>query len=70
MHWFGKRRGGPLTELGRLSAHPDPSVREELVWALAGWSTPGVAELLDHLADDPDFDVREAVEAGVESWEE
>jgi hypothetical protein len=33
------------------------------VWAVAGWRTPGVAGLLDTLADDPDDDVREAVAA-------
>ncbi|WP_326687109.1 MULTISPECIES: HEAT repeat domain-containing protein [unclassified Streptomyces] len=63
LHWFGMRRRGPLAQLGHLAAHPDPRVREELVWAVARWSTPGVAELLDGLADDPDPDVREAVEA-------
>ncbi|MEV6320260.1 HEAT repeat domain-containing protein [Nocardia sp. NPDC051787] len=63
LHWFGMRRRGPLAQLARLAAHPHPSVREELVWAVAGWSTPGVAELLDGLADDPHPDVREAVEA-------
>ncbi|WP_461006786.1 HEAT repeat domain-containing protein [Streptomyces capparidis] len=63
LHWFGMRRRGPLAQVGRLAAHPDPAVREELVWAVARWSTPGVAELLDGLADDPHPDVREAVEA-------
>ncbi|MDX3578980.1 HEAT repeat domain-containing protein [Streptomyces sp. FL07-04A] len=63
LHWFGMRRRGPLAELAPLQAHPDPSVREELVWAVAGWSTPGVAGLLDRLAEDPDPDVREAVHA-------
>jgi hypothetical protein len=60
--WFGMRRRGPLAQLTRLAAHPDPGVREELVWAVAHWSTPGVTELLDGLADDPHPDVREAVE--------
>lgn len=62
LHWFGMRRRGPLAQLTRLAAHPDPGVREELVWAVARWSTPGVTELLDGLADDPHPDVREAVE--------
>ncbi|MDH2387281.1 HEAT repeat domain-containing protein [Streptomyces sp. HNM0663] len=61
LHWFGMRRRGPLAELARLASHPDPRVREELVWAVARWSTPGVAELLDALADDPHPDVWEAV---------
>ncbi|MFM9451365.1 HEAT repeat domain-containing protein [Streptomyces europaeiscabiei] len=63
LHWFGMRRRGPLAPLARLAAHPDPGVREDLVWAVSGWSTPGVGELLDRLADDPHPDVREAVEA-------
>ncbi|MEU5595237.1 HEAT repeat domain-containing protein [Streptomyces sp. NPDC020298] len=63
LHWFGMRRRGPLARLARLSGHPDPGVREELVWAVARWSTPGVAELLDGLAGDPHPDVREAVAA-------
>ncbi|MFD6275304.1 HEAT repeat domain-containing protein [Streptomyces sp. NPDC060209] len=63
LHWFGTRRRGPLAQLARLAAHPDPGVREELVWAVARWSTPGVTELLDGLAGDPHPDVREAVEA-------
>ncbi|NWF30257.1 HEAT repeat domain-containing protein [Streptomyces sp. PKU-EA00015] len=63
LHWFGMRRRGPLAQLSRLATHPDPGVREELVWAVARWSTPGVTELLDGLADDPHSDVREAVEA-------
>jgi len=67
LHWFGMRRRGPLSQLARLAAHPDPGVREELVWAVACWSTPGVAELLDGLAHDPHPDVREAVEAVRES---
>lgn len=60
LHWFGMRRRGPLAQLSRLATHPDPGV---LVWAVAHWSTPGVTELLDGLADDPHSDVREAVEA-------
>lgn len=63
LHWFGMRRRGPLDQLTRLAAHPDPTVREDLVWAVARWSTPGVTDLLDTLATDPDPDVREAVEA-------
>ncbi|GGW12653.1 hypothetical protein GCM10010264_49890 [Streptomyces globisporus] len=63
LHWFGMRRRGPVDRLRGLAAHPDPGVREDLVWAVARWSTPGVAELLDGLADDPHPDVREAVEA-------
>ncbi|MER5883746.1 HEAT repeat domain-containing protein [Streptomyces sp. NPDC001941] len=62
LHWFGMRRRGPLAELGRLALHPDPGVREDLVWAIGHWSTPGVAEVLRTLADDPDPDVRDAVE--------
>ncbi|TDC93095.1 HEAT repeat domain-containing protein [Actinomadura sp. 7K507] len=67
LHWFGMRRRGPLDQLIRLAAHPDPGVREDLVWAVARWTTPGVTELLDGLAGDPDPDVREAVEAAQES---
>ncbi|GHF72175.1 hypothetical protein GCM10018790_57530 [Kitasatospora xanthocidica] len=63
LHWFGMRRRGPVDALARLAAHPDPTVREELVWAVGPWSTPGVAGLLDGLAEDPHPDVREAVEA-------
>ncbi|MEU6987844.1 HEAT repeat domain-containing protein [Streptomyces sp. NPDC046324] len=63
LHWLGMRRRGPLDRLTPLAAHPDPGVREDLVWAVAGWSTPGVGELLDALADDAHADVREAVEA-------
>ncbi|MEU1177351.1 HEAT repeat domain-containing protein [Streptomyces sp. NPDC005820] len=61
LHWFGMRRRGPVPELAHLAAHPDPTVREALVWAVARWSTPSVTDLLDRLADDPDDDVREAV---------
>ncbi|MFF5932132.1 HEAT repeat domain-containing protein [Streptomyces sp. NPDC012508] len=67
LHWFGMRRKGPLDRLAHLAAHPDPGVREDLVWAVAGWSTPGVGELLDALADDVHAEVREAVEAVRES---
>ncbi|MFJ1746469.1 HEAT repeat domain-containing protein [Streptomyces sp. NPDC088116] len=67
LHWLGMRRRGPLVQLTRLAAHPDPGVREDLVWAVAGWSTPGIAELLDGLAGDSHPDVREAVEAVRES---
>ncbi|MFD5099812.1 HEAT repeat domain-containing protein [Streptomyces albidochromogenes] len=67
LHWFAMRRRGPLAQLARLATHPDPSVREELVWAVGRWSTPGVAELLDTLTNDPHADVREAVEAVRES---
>lgn len=62
LHWFGLRRRGPLERLTPLAAHPDPTVRRELAWAVQGWSTPGVADLLDGLAADPHPDVREAVE--------
>ncbi|MFD0273930.1 HEAT repeat domain-containing protein [Kitasatospora sp. NPDC127111] len=61
--WFGLRRRGPVGALAPLAAHPDPAVREAVVWAVCGWSTPGVGALLDRLADDPDPEVREAVEA-------
>lgn len=63
LHWFGMRRRGPLPEVARLADHPDPGVREDLVWAVARWSTPGVDAVLDALADDPHPGVREAVEA-------
>lgn len=71
LHWFAMRRRGPLAQLARLAAHPDPEVREDLVWAVGHWSTPGVAELLAGLAGDPHPDVREAVAtmAGVEATE-
>ncbi|MFF7454544.1 HEAT repeat domain-containing protein [Kitasatospora sp. NPDC008115] len=63
LYWFRvlRRRRGPLDGLARLAGHPDPDVREELVMTVAPWSTPGVAELLDRLADDPHPAVREAV---------
>ena len=67
LHWPGMRRRGPLAELARLAAHPDPGVREGLARAVARWSAPGAAELLDGLASDPHPDVREAVEAVRES---
>ncbi|MER5732494.1 HEAT repeat domain-containing protein [Streptomyces sp. NPDC002138] len=63
LHWFALRRRGPLARLAPLAAHPDPGVREDLAWTVARWSTPGVPALLDTLAEDPDPDVREAVEA-------
>ncbi|MFF9909207.1 HEAT repeat domain-containing protein [Streptomyces sp. NPDC013457] len=63
LHWFGMRRRGPLDRLTPLAAHPDHGVREDLVWAVAGWSTPGVGELLNAMADDPREEVREAVQA-------
>ncbi|GAA2098170.1 hypothetical protein GCM10009801_69020 [Streptomyces albiaxialis] len=66
LHWFGMRRRGPLATLSRLAAHPDPGVREELVWAVGRWSTPGVGALLASLARDPHPDVREAAEAVLE----
>ncbi|GAA2786570.1 HEAT repeat domain-containing protein [Streptomyces showdoensis] len=62
LYWFGMRRRGPLAELSRLAGHPDPRVRQDLVWAVGRWTTPGVAELLDGLAEDPHADVRAAVE--------
>ncbi|MFF2328822.1 MULTISPECIES: HEAT repeat domain-containing protein [unclassified Streptomyces] len=63
LHWFGMRRRGPVGQLAHLADHPDPQVREALVWAVAGWSTPGVAALLGRLSQDPDPDVRDAVES-------
>ncbi|MFB7476227.1 HEAT repeat domain-containing protein [Kitasatospora sp. NPDC056184] len=59
--WMPRRRRGPVDELARLAAHPDPVVREILVRTVAAWTTPGVDGLLDRLADDPHPDVREAV---------
>ncbi|MFJ8431335.1 HEAT repeat domain-containing protein [Kitasatospora sp. NPDC094019] len=63
LDWFMmlRRRRGPIAELAHLAAHPDPEVRESLVWAVGEWRTPGTAELLVALADDPDPEVREAV---------
>ncbi len=63
LDWFMRlrRRRGPIAELAHLAAHPDHRVRESLVWAVGDWRTPGVAELLASLADDPHPDVREAV---------
>ncbi|WP_342449649.1 HEAT repeat domain-containing protein [Kitasatospora phosalacinea] len=63
LHWLGMRRRGPVPALAPLAAHPDARIRAEPVWAVARWSTPGVTELLDALAADPDPEVREAVEA-------
>ncbi|MFE0463397.1 HEAT repeat domain-containing protein [Kitasatospora sp. NPDC058965] len=63
LHWLGLRRRGPLLQLAPLADHPDPAVREDLVWTVARWSTPGVAALLDRLAADPHPDVRAAVAA-------
>ncbi|MEU8827337.1 HEAT repeat domain-containing protein [Streptomyces sp. NPDC048636] len=68
LHWFGMRRRGPIDQLAPLAGHPDPTVREELVWAVGRWTTPGVGELLDGLADDPHPDVREAVAEVREPW--
>lgn len=62
LHWFGRRRRGPVDALSPLAGHPDPEVREALAWAVGRWSTPGVAGLLDVLAADPSPAVREAVE--------
>ncbi|MFC8719298.1 HEAT repeat domain-containing protein [Kitasatospora sp. NPDC057198] len=63
LHWLGMRRRGPVPALAPLAAHPEARIREQLVWAIGRWSTPGVAALLDALADDPDPEVREAVES-------
>ncbi|WP_435243259.1 HEAT repeat domain-containing protein [Streptomyces cucumeris] len=68
LHWFSGRRRGPLGQLAGLAAHPDPTVREELVWTVGRWTTPGVSELLDGLAGDPHPDVREAVAEVSEPW--
>jgi hypothetical protein len=62
LRWFAQRRRGPVGALTHLTTHPDPEVREALVFAVSRWSTPGVAELLDALAVDPSPDVRDAVE--------
>ncbi|MCP2341966.1 HEAT repeat domain-containing protein [Actinomadura rupiterrae] len=62
LHWLAMRRKGPVPELARLASHPDPAVREDLVWTISRWTTPGVPALLDTLADDPHPDVREAAE--------
>ncbi|MFI6062133.1 HEAT repeat domain-containing protein [Streptomyces sp. NPDC051286] len=62
LHWFGPRRRGSVDQLAHLAGHPDPQVRVALVEAVAGWSTPGVQELLHRLGQDPHPDVREAVE--------
>ncbi|MBV6699090.1 HEAT repeat domain-containing protein [Kitasatospora aureofaciens] len=66
LHWFSLRRRGPLDRLAHLAAHPDPTVREDLVWAVCGWSTPGTRDLLTTLAADPHPDVRDAAEATLE----
>ncbi len=63
LYWFGMRRRGPLAQLSRLASHPDPKVRAGLAWAVARWSTPGVTDLLDGLADDPHPHVRGIVVA-------
>ncbi|WP_199523235.1 HEAT repeat domain-containing protein [Kitasatospora sp. MBT66] len=55
-----RRRRGPIAELAHLAAHPEHRVRESLAWAIRNWRTPGVAELLAVLAEDPHPDVREA----------
>ncbi|MFE9815746.1 HEAT repeat domain-containing protein [Streptomyces sp. NBC_00236] len=62
LHWFGFRRRGPVDRLAHLADHPDADVRVALVEAVARWRTPGVDALLRRLAEDPDEDVREAVE--------
>jgi hypothetical protein len=54
-------RRGPAARLARLAEHPDPAVREALVWTVADWSTPAADALLDRLAEDPAQQVREAV---------
>ncbi|MCX4963971.1 HEAT repeat domain-containing protein [Streptomyces sp. NBC_00654] len=61
LYWFHMRRRGPLDQLAHLADHPHPDVRVALVDAVAGWSTPGVADLLHRLSDDPHANVREAV---------
>ncbi|MGW4893668.1 HEAT repeat domain-containing protein [Kitasatospora sp. NPDC004240] len=66
LHWFARRRRGPVEVLAPLAAHPDAGVREALVYAVSGWSTPGAAELLDRLGADSDREVREAVAAARE----
>ncbi|MFJ3905384.1 HEAT repeat domain-containing protein [Streptomyces sp. NPDC090025] len=58
---FSRRRRGPLRALAPFADHPDPEVREFLVWTIARWTTPGTAELLARLAADPDPAVRGAV---------
>ncbi|MER5867303.1 HEAT repeat domain-containing protein [Kitasatospora sp. NPDC002040] len=63
LHWFGRRRRGPVEALARLAEHPQAEVREDLVYAVARWRTPGAAELLERLAGDASAEVREAVEA-------
>ncbi|MCC9312251.1 HEAT repeat domain-containing protein [Kitasatospora sp. RB6PN24] len=68
LDWYGHYRRGPVDRLTRLAGHPDPAVREALVWAVARWSTPGVEVLLDRLAVDPVPQVREAV-ADLREWD-
>jgi hypothetical protein len=60
---LGRRRRGPVERLVHLAGHPDPTVREALVWTVAGWSTPGVLALVERLANDPVEEVREAAAA-------
>ncbi|WP_405686898.1 HEAT repeat domain-containing protein [Streptomyces sp. NBC_00057] len=62
LRWFGMRRRGPVDQLAHLADHPDPQVRVALVEAVAHWSAPGVGVLLQRLSQDPEADVREAVE--------
>ncbi|MER5746233.1 HEAT repeat domain-containing protein [Streptomyces sp. NPDC002225] len=60
LDWFGLRRRGPVDQLAHLADHPDREVRRALVWAVARWTTPGTADLLQRLAGDGDEAVREA----------
>ncbi|MFI5527906.1 HEAT repeat domain-containing protein [Kitasatospora sp. NPDC051853] len=60
LYWFARRRRGPVEALIRLTEHPDARIREDLVWAVGGWRSPGVGELLERLAGDPVAEVREA----------
>ncbi|MGW7595980.1 HEAT repeat domain-containing protein, partial [Streptomyces rubiginosohelvolus] len=62
LHWLGMRRRGPLEQVARLADHPDPTVRAALAEAVGPWRTPGTESLLRRLAEDPDEDVREAVD--------
>ncbi|MET7642412.1 HEAT repeat domain-containing protein [Streptomyces sp. NPDC005426] len=62
LHRLGMRRRGPVGQLAHLADHPDPVVRTALAETVAGWSTPGVDALLRRLSEDPDADVREAVD--------
>ncbi|MGW4650025.1 HEAT repeat domain-containing protein [Kitasatospora sp. NPDC004289] len=61
LYWLARRRRGPVEAVAHLTGHPDARVREHLVWAVGGWRSPGVAELLERLAGDPVESVREAV---------